>query len=713
MLTKANQALRNKDYRSALELYEQYIRQVENKLTETHPLLYEYAKKQSKKLEQEKTYEYRAEANIVLTCSDSGYFNSLLLLIESVLQTSSHIIAEILVFDLGMEQWQINIIKKIKIVKIFNSNSAHTLSSNRYSVHDKSTYFFKSFAFYNWSVPSKYKANQLVNILWVDAGIKVQKNLARIYSIIDREGCFFVDHSDVNFYYSNPQNLLVNILSPSIEDGSNSYVKLSEEQLLRPYVKANFYGIQVSGPYWHLTEDYWDLCTNTDALRDPRNIVEKDTSEYWVNSTKIRDAISRKNITNSGIYLYGRHEQSIWSYLVARDGIKIYDSTNYNYTIAPGSGYYTLENYDKKIDSLLNKRFPQLKESMLEFINFHRNGEDIQDLNLSNDVNLLRENYISTSRYHYLEKPTYCNVGFPAPVESNNAIALLHRGSRARADQHKFCGSFLNFAGNINNDIFVLLGNGPSLGDVDLHSLSRFHTMGLNAAYRAYQKIGFWPKYFGCFDGLVCDSHSREFKELIKNSPIEKFFFININDDKKEIFTEAEILGSSKFQRIDFRYRTAQEKNRTDILSTSFTPFVDMRTSGSNSIQTALLLGYRKIILLGVDQNYIEVVDGAEKNKSYHKLIMKETPKANPNYWFSGYQQAGDKFNRPNLYGSQIPAWNNISATLEHLGIEVEIYNCSPITALECFKKASLEYAIKKLTEATVEDIPQFKSALK
>ena len=37
-----------------------------------------------------------------------------------------------------------------------------------------------------------------------------------------------------------------------------------------------------------------------------------------------------------------------------------------------------------------------------------------------------------------------------------------------------------------------------------------------------------------------------------------------------------------------------------------------MRTSGANTIQSALLMGYRKFIILGVDQNYVEVVDGAK-----------------------------------------------------------------------------------------------------
>ena len=91
----------------------------------------------------------------------------------------------------------------------------------------------------------------------------------------------------------------------------------------------------------------------------------------------------------------------------------------------------------------------------------------------------------------------------------------------------------MNSFDNINDDIFILLGNGPSLADVDLKSLRKYHTFGLNAAYRAYERIDFWPKYFGCFDALVCNHHSNKFKELIRNSEIEKFFFINFDDSGK------------------------------------------------------------------------------------------------------------------------------------------------------------------------------------
>ena len=137
-----------------------------------------------------------------------------------------------------------------------------------------------------------------------------------------------------------------------------------------------------------------------------------------------------------------------------------------------------------------------------------------------------------------------------------------------------------------------------------------------------------------------------------------------------------------------------------------------MRTSGANTIQSALLMGYRKFIMLGVDQNYVEVVDGAKKDNNYHKLIMERTPDSNPNYWFSDYQQAGDKFNRPNLQKSQIPAWNNLSCTLQTLGVKCEIYNASPITQLKAFEKKSLDFAIQRFNNISSTNLTSFISPL-
>ncbi|MBT9595628.1 MAG: hypothetical protein IV094_06575 [Vitreoscilla sp.] len=714
-LAKANTAFRERRYDDARALYEEFASSVNEGRHFTPTTLYEYAVAQIRHLDRLRTGGTAAPEtkNIVLTSANAKYFPSLLLLIQSIFTISYDTVDEILVYDLGLEAWQSDIIRRMSKVGIFSYPTGRPQDPrlDRFKPDDPSTYFFKVYAFHFWRAHSRFASLDDVNLLWIDSGIEVQHDLSAVFQLVAHDGCFFVDHSDVRLYYKDAQELVVNILSPALEQCTAHYRKLTGAQMLRPYIKANFFGLRTGGSYAYLAKQHLDFCLDTGVLFDPRNINSKQLSDHWLRTTDVEAEIKRQGLTNSGRYLFGRHEQAVWSYLVARDDIPIHSTLPYNYTVAPGSGALTATNWEKVMRPKLSGRYDALKGDMKRFIEEAQPPVDATSVDLE-DKNRTIAAYLAAGKAVYITEPVYTNVGFPRPAWSGAATVLLHRGSAARTDQHKFAGRALNRYANIRDDIFVLLGNGPSLGDVDLRSLTKYDTFGLNAAYRAYPRVDFWPKYFGCFDALVCSHHAAEFKRLIKDSPIEKFFFINFDDQGAQIFPESEIRANPRFQNIDFRYRGPGDRDRLDILSGSFTPFTDMRTSGSNSIQAGLLMGYRKFVLLGVDQNYVEVVDGAARDKTFHKLVMKETPKENPNYWFADYQVQGDKFNRPNLQGTQIPAWNNLSLTLENLGLQVEIYNCSPITQLDCFRKATLEQALADLTSVKAANLPPFRSTL-
>lgn len=221
------------------------------------------------------------------------------------------------------------------------------------------------------------------------------------------------------------------------------------------------------------------------------------------------------------------------------------------------------------------------------------------------------------------------------------------------------------------------MGNGPSVKDVDFIKLKSLNidTFGLNAAYRIYEELNWYPTYFGCFDYIVTDSHKESFQELINNSPIQKFFFI------RNYFT-----GSK------FNYCNLHGGNfMTNPLSKDLNIFYDNGNSGVNACQVAMILGYTKIILIGVDQNYTEVVEGATQDPR-GGLVMESTPNSNPNYWFDDYQRKGDKYNLPQLNTYQKPAWESFSVKAKNKGIE--IINCSPISTLDCFSKSTLKQEI-------------------
>ncbi|GAG76617.1 unnamed protein product, partial [marine sediment metagenome] len=71
---------------------------------------------------------------------------------------------------------------------------------------------------------------------------------------------------------------------------------------------------------------------------------------------------------------------------------------------------------------------------------------------------------------------------------------------------------------NSEKNILVIMGNGPSLKGVDFTLFQQCDTFGLNSAYRTYDKLDFYPTYFGCFDFVVCNHHKDNFAKLVLNS---------------------------------------------------------------------------------------------------------------------------------------------------------------------------------------------------
>lgn len=224
----------------------------------------------------------------------------------------------------------------------------------------------------------------------------------------------------------------------------------------------------------------------------------------------------------------------------------------------------------------------------------------------------------------------------------------------------------------------ILMGNGPSLSDVDFDLLDGFDTFGLNSAYRAYPRLNWWPTYHGCFDYRVTDNHKENFINLIEEGKIKRHFYIRDLSDNPR-FTHINLLpyGST---------------NKTNNKEQDFKQFHDNGNSGANACSVGICLGYKKIILVGVDCNYVEFVDGSKRDGP-GGLVMAKTPDKNPNYWFDDYQQKGDEYNVPDGLSFHMPTWNMMAYRAAHAGIEM--INCSPITTLRGFKRMALKEALK------------------
>ena len=214
----------------------------------------------------------------------------------------------------------------------------------------------------------------------------------------------------------------------------------------------------------------------------------------------------------------------------------------------------------------------------------------------------------------------------------------------------------------------LILGNGPSLRGFNLHSLIGFDVFGMNAAYRYWRKINWYPQYYACLDLILGSSHQKEIIELINNSDGYGIKLFLLRDKLiNEICSRVSLAKVMNFDQLCDRYKTLK---------------TDYVTTGSHTCAWASIIGYKNIYLLGIDCNYVEIIPLAEK-KSGHVLEITKNGK-NPNYFFDEYQQVGDKYNVPNVVKDvHLNSWRNISNCIDTTTIK--ILNANPASKVDAF----------------------------
>jgi len=296
----------------------------------------------------------------------------------------------------------------------------------------------------------------------------------------------------------------------------------------------------------------------------------------------------------------------------------------------------------------------------------------------------------------------------------------------------------------------VIIGNGPSFQISDLNLLKNVDTYGLKSAYKMYPKLNFWPKYWSCFDSdwLHSKDHFQNIIQLIKNSPIQRFIFFE--DDKiidhynvfkikvyvPEItkhqvidnWKETEINATkyiSSINNVDEptangilyqllnRYNVGNDitlngikkllnnENLNDndftkneiIFKIDSTPkdFSKFYYNGGPSSLIAchigICMGYKKIILLGIDCNY-----GSNMLNNYWDKNIYDGFLESPNY----IQNLQNHFNTTDLNEIMkkineyhINEFTKLREDIKHLNID--IVNCSEQSNFNVFRKGNLK----------------------
>jgi hypothetical protein len=226
------------------------------------------------------------------------------------------------------------------------------------------------------------------------------------------------------------------------------------------------------------------------------------------------------------------------------------------------------------------------------------------------------------------------------------------------------------------NKPLLIICNGPSAKKIDWNWLKEKQAAGLvdtfamNASYKKYEELDFYPTYYSCIDDVVVNSHLDKIKKLADSQKIEKFFLLKTREvddafknDKYKKFVKI-------INRINIWFNL-----QSCVLGNDYDNFTSWKNTGTDTLQIALMLGYRNIYIIGADGNYQEQIQESEvinnPNGKNQILEITETPKDNPNYWFSTYQEKGDRYNFPNGTRCHQEPWNKASLFCKKIGIKL------------------------------------------
>ena len=139
--------------------------------------------------------------NLVITATNSPYFDSLLTLISSIHEHSFNVVDEIVVFNLGLTKTEISRLDDIEKVRVVNF-TAEEMNSHPHFMSPK------------WHVYKltclKNGFNMGKNVLWLDSGVCAISSIQVIFDKIEQDDIFFVidTHLTKTYTHSDCQKIM-------------------------------------------------------------------------------------------------------------------------------------------------------------------------------------------------------------------------------------------------------------------------------------------------------------------------------------------------------------------------------------------------------------------------------------------------------------------------------------------------------------------------
>lgn len=171
-----------------------------------------------------------------------------------------------------------------------------------------------------------------------------------------------------------------------------------------------------------------------------------------------------------------------------------------------------------------------------------------------------------------------------------------------------------------------VIGNGPSLNELDLSLLSGEHTFGLNRIYLAFERLGFSTEFLVVANKFVIEQTADE----LVQAPSKKF----LNWGSRSHVDKSDDIIWMQVDQVD------HFSKRPDLLG--------VRTSATVTcvaLQLAYYMGFSEVVLIGVDHSF-------KSQGPAHKVVTSTGD--DPNHFDPNYFGPGFKWQLPDLVQSEI-----------------------------------------------------------
>ncbi len=171
-----------------------------------------------------------------------------------------------------------------------------------------------------------------------------------------------------------------------------------------------------------------------------------------------------------------------------------------------------------------------------------------------------------------------------------------------------------------------IIGNGPSLKNMDLSPLKNEFTFGMNRIYLLYPKMGFPTTYYVSINSLVIEQCADDIEKL----PVPKF--LSWRSQKLIRMTE-----NTMFLHTTYTGKKFAKDARKRLWEGATVTYV--------ALQLAYFMGFRQVILIGVDHSF------ASKGKPNTTIVSQGD---DPDHFNPGYFGKGFRWQLPDLETSEI-----------------------------------------------------------